>query len=112
MTTDTTTPRRRHNPAWKDSTNAKRQAARREKLDAAAQVARSRRLTCAERKAGELLQQLERAPHDRGNQHVAKFQPGIQPESEYRAHGQIYNLIPAWNEVQSTVPHLPTLLRR
>ena len=38
----------------------------------------------AERKAGELLQQLERAPHDRGNQHVAKFQPGIQPESEYR----------------------------
>ena len=39
----------------------------------------------AERKAGELLQQLERAPHDRGNQHVAKFQPGIQPESEYRA---------------------------
>lgn len=39
----------------------------------------------AEYKAGELLQQLERAPHDRGNQHVAKFQPGIQPESEYRA---------------------------
>lgn len=32
-------PRRRHNPAWKDVTNAKRQAARREKLDAAAQVA-------------------------------------------------------------------------
>ena len=32
-------PRRKHNPAWKDGTNAKRQAARREKLDAAAQVA-------------------------------------------------------------------------
>ena len=39
----------------------------------------------AERKAGELLDKLERAPHDRGNQHVAKFQPGIQPPSPYRA---------------------------
>ena len=36
----------------------------------------------AERKAGELLQQLERAPHDRGNQHVAASQSVTQP-SQY-----------------------------
>ena len=32
--------------------------------------------------AGEFLKRLERANHDRGNQHVAKFQVGIQP-SQY-----------------------------
>ena len=37
----------------------------------------------AERKAGDLLLQLERSNHDRGNQYKAKFQDGIQP-SEYR----------------------------
>lgn len=36
----------------------------------------------AERKAGELLQQLERAPHDRGNQYTAASQLVTQP-SEY-----------------------------
>lgn len=38
----------------------------------------------AERKAGDLLAQLERGTYDRGNQYVAKSQPGIQPPSEYR----------------------------
>ena len=38
----------------------------------------------AERKAGELLAQLERAPHDRGNQYTAASQPVTQP-SEYSA---------------------------
>ena len=47
---------------------------------------RSRRLTRAERKAGELLQQLERAPGPgRGNTEEKIFQAGKSfPESEYR----------------------------
>lgn len=39
MTTDEGKPGRRHNPAWKDSTRAQRQAARMAKLNVAAQRA-------------------------------------------------------------------------
>lgn len=39
MTTDTTTPRRRHNPAWRDNTNKQRATERRHALDQIAQGA-------------------------------------------------------------------------
>ena len=69
---------------------------------------RSRELiTRAERKAGELLGQLERAPHDRGNQHVAKFQPGIQPESEYRAVLTDSDIAPTTAHRWQTVAQVP-----
>ena len=61
----------------------------------------------AERKAGELLGQLERAPHDRGNQHVAKFQPGIQPESEYRAVLTDSDIAPTTAHRWQTVAQVP-----
>ena len=66
----------------------------------------------AERKAGELLGQLERAPHDRGNQHVAKFQPGIQPESEYRAVLTDSDIAPTTAHRCQTVAQVPALTRR
>ena len=36
-----------------------------------------------ERRSGELLKELARASHDRGNQHEAKSAPVTQPKSPY-----------------------------
>ena len=48
----------------------------------------------------------------RGNQHVAKFQPGIQPESEYRAVLTDSDIAPTTAHRWQTVAQVPALTRR
>ena len=48
---------------------------------------------------------MERAPHDRGNQHVAKFQPGI--VSEYRTVLTDSDIAPTTAHRWQTVAQVP-----
>lgn len=61
----------------------------------------------AERKAGDLLAQLERGTYDRGNQYVAKFQPGTQPPSEYRSVIEENEIAPVTAHRWQTVATIP-----